>query len=165
MKAKLRSLFFVILCMLFALTGCGAPVDDAESEADAGYYEEVVESETDAYLDEDGTYTSKEDVAAYIYTFGHLPDNFITKKEAKALGWESKEGNLAEVAPGMSIGGDYFGNYEGLLPEEDGRDYYECDINSDGGYRGAERIVFSNDGLIYYTEDHSASFELLYGEE
>ena len=104
-------------------------------------------------------------MAVYIYKFGHLPDHFITKKEAKAFGWVSKDGNLAEVAPGMSIGGDYFGNYEGILPEEEGRDYYECDIDSDGGYRGAKRIVFSNDGLIYHTEDHYESFELLYGEE
>ena len=152
------------------LTGCVMPIDTTDS-SDDGYEDTIVNEEVDEQednglsIDEDGTYTSKEDVAAYIYEYGHLPDNFITKKEAKALGWESKEGNLAEVAPGMSIGGDYFGNYEGLLPEEDGRDYYECDIDSDGGYRGAKRIVFSNDGLIYYTEDHYESFELLYGEE
>ena len=116
-------------------------------------------------LPEDGTYTSKEDVAAYLHQYGHLPSNFITKKAAKKLGWVSSEGNLGEVAPGMSIGGDYFGNYEGNLPEADGREYHECDIDSDGGYRGAKRIVYSNDGLIYYTEDHYESFELLYGEE
>ena len=69
------------------------------------------------------------------------------------------------MAPGMSIGGDYFGNYEGLLPEANGRDYYECDIDFDGTYRNSKRIVFSNDGLIYYTEDHYESFELLHGEE
>lgn len=162
MRAKLKSLFLSILFIAAVLAGCGVPAE--ETEENNVYQEESVESESYEYLDESGTYTSKEDVAAYIYKFGHLPDNFITKKEAKALGWESKEGNLAEVAPGMSIGGDYFGNYEGLLPEEDGRDYYECDINSDGGYRGPERIVFSNDGLIYYTEDHYESFEQLYGE-
>ena len=116
-------------------------------------------------IQEDGTYTSKEEVAEYIYLYGHLPDNFITKKEAKALGWVSSEGNLAEVAPGKSIGGDYFGNFEGNLPEKKGREYHECDIDSDGGYRGAKRLVFSNDGLIYYTEDHYNTFELLYGEE
>ena len=116
-------------------------------------------------LSEDGTYTSKDEVAEYLYLYGHLPSNFITKKEAKKLGWVSSEGNLDEVAPGMSIGGDYFGNYEGLLPEADGRDYYECDIDFDGTYRNAKRIVFSNDGLIYYTEDHYESFEILYGEE
>ena len=85
--------------------------------------------------------------------------------EAKELGWVSKEGNLWDVAPGMSIGGDYFGNYEGVLPEEHGREYHECDIDFDGTYRNAKRIVYSNDGLIYYTEDHYESFELLYGEE
>lgn len=116
-------------------------------------------------IDEVGSYTSKEEVAAYIHEYGHLPSNFITKKEAKNLGWVSSEGNLWEVAPGMSIGGDYFGNYEGNLPEAKGRDYYECDIDTDGSYRGAKRIVFSNDGLVYYTEDHYETFELLYGEE
>lgn len=120
---------------------------------------------TEAPLSEDGVYTSKEEVAGYIALYGHLPDNFITKKEAKALGWVSSKGNLGEVAPGKSIGGDYFGNFEGRLPEKEGRDYHECDVDSDGGYRGAKRIVYSNDGLVYYTEDHYETFELLYGEE
>lgn len=113
-------------------------------------------------ITEDGTYTAKDDVASYIYSFGHLPSNFITKNEAKNLGWNSEEGNLGEVAPGMSIGGDKFGNYEGLLPEAEGRVYYECDIDFDGNYRNAKRIVYSNDGLIFYTEDHYESFEQLY---
>jgi len=103
-------------------------------------------------------------VALYLYTYGHLPDNFITKKEARKLGWE--KGSLEPYAPGMCIGGDYFGNYEGLLPEADGREYTECDIDTLGAKsRGAKRIVFSNDGLIYYTEDHYESFVLMYGEE
>ena len=126
--------------------------------------ETVLEEDTPA-ISVDGTYTSKEDVSAYLHEYGHLPSNFITKKEAKKLGWVSSEGNLDEVAPGMSIGGDYFGNYEGTLPEAEERDYYECDIDFDGTYRNAKRIVFSNDGLIYYTEDHYETFELLYGEE
>lgn len=109
------------------------------------------------------SYTSKEEVALYLHLYEELPPNFITKKEAQKLGWVSKEGNLGEVAPGMSIGGDYFGNYEGNLPE--GKEYHECDIDSDGSYRGAKRIVFSDDGCIYYTEDHYETFELLYGEE
>ena len=126
---------------------------------------ETVVEEGKPAINENGTYTSKEDVAAYLNEYGHLPSNFITKKQAKKLGWVSSEGNLGKVAPGKSIGGDYFGNYEGNLPEAKGRDYYECDIDSTGGYRGAKRIVFSNDGLIYYTEDHYETFELLYGEE
>lgn len=130
--------------------------------------EETSEEETlevGVRIEEDGAYTSKEEVAAYIHAFGHLPDNFITKKEAKKLGWDNAKGNLWDVAPGMSIGGDYFGNNEGLLPEKKGRDYYECDIDYDGGYRDAKRIVFSDDGLIFYTEDHYESFEQLYGED
>lgn len=117
-------------------------------------------SQTQA-IDRDGSYTTKEDVALYLRTYGELPGNFITKDEAKALGWVSSEGNLDKVAPGKSIGGDAFGNYEGLLPKADGRKYYECDIDYAGGFRGAKRIIYSNDGLIFYTEDHYASFEEL----
>jgi guanyl-specific ribonuclease Sa len=114
-------------------------------------------------LPEDGTYTSKEDVALYIHIYGKLPSNFITKKEAKKLGWPG--GALESYAPGKSIGGDYFGNYEGLLPTKEGRKYYECDIDTLGkSKRGAKRIIYSNDGLIFYTEDHYESFDLLYGE-
>lgn len=114
-------------------------------------------------LPEDGTYNSKEDVALYIHIYGKLPSNFITKKEAKKLGWPG--GSLEDYAPGKSIGGDYFGNYEGLLPTKEGRKYYECDIDTLGkSKRGAKRIIYSNDGLIFYTEDHYESFELLYGE-
>ena len=114
-------------------------------------------------LDEDGSYTSKEDVALYLITYGHLPSNFITKKEAQAAGWDG--GRLDAVCPGKCIGGDYFGNYEHLLPSARGRTWTECDINTLGARsRGAERLVFSNDGLIYYTGDHYESFELLYGE-
>jgi guanyl-specific ribonuclease Sa len=115
-------------------------------------------------IDEDGIYTTKEDVALYIYTYGHLPNNFITKKEAEKLGWSG--GSLEPYASGKCIGGSKFGNYEGILPEKDGRTYTECDIDTLGAdKRGAKRIVFSNDGLIYYTEDHYTTFELLYGEE
>ena len=115
-------------------------------------------------IDEYGTYTSKEDVALYIHTYRKLPPNFITKNEARDLGWQG--GGLEDYAPGKCIGGDYFGNFEGLLPEKDGREYTECDIDTLGkSSRGAKRIAFSNDGLIYYTDDHYESFTLLYGKE
>ncbi len=116
-------------------------------------------------VERNGTYTSKEHVAAYINSFGYLPSNYITKAEARRLGWVSSKGNLNKVAPGKSIGGDRFGNYEEILPVKRGRQYYECDIDYRGGRRNAKRIVFSSDGLIYYTEDHYNTFELLYGEE
>ncbi|MCR5843265.1 MAG: ribonuclease [Oscillospiraceae bacterium] len=112
-------------------------------------------------LDEYESYTTKDDVALYIHTYGHLPPNFITKKEAQAAGWFG--GSLEQVLPGMCIGGDYFGNYEGQLPKAKGRKWAECDVNTLGKKsRGPERIIFSNDGLIYYTPDHYESFELLY---
>lgn len=121
-------------------------------------------NESIAFLDEDGWYYSADDVSLYLYTYGCLPDNYITKEEAQDLGWTG--GSVEQYAPGYAIGGDYFGNYEGLLPEEDGRTYYECDIDTDGYHsRGSRRIVYSNDGLIYYSDDHYESFELLYGEE
>ena len=112
-------------------------------------------------VEEGGRYDSMEEVAIYLTFFEELPDNYLTKKEAQALGWESRKGNLWDVADGCSIGGDRFGNYEGLLPEGS---YTECDIDYEGGYRGSKRIVFSDVG-IYYTEDHYESFTLLYGEE
>ncbi|MBR3295813.1 MAG: ribonuclease [Clostridia bacterium] len=111
-------------------------------------------------IDEDGYYYSAEDVSLYIHTYGKLPSNFITKKEARALGWSS--GSVERYMEGGAIGGDRFGNYEGQLPK--GHTYYECDINTRGKKsRGAERIIFSEDGLIYYTADHYKSFTLLYG--
>lgn len=112
-------------------------------------------------LPEDGSYTTKEDVALYLHQYGHLPSNFITKKEAREAGWPG--GSLEAYFPGMCIGGDYFGNYEGLLPKAKGRSWTECDINTLGKRsRGAERIIFSNDGLIFYTDDHYESYTQLY---
>lgn len=75
--------------------------------------------ETDGYLDKDGSYTSKEDIMNYLIEYGQLPNNFITKKEAKKLGWSG--GSLEPYAPGKCIGGDYFGNYEKVLPVVSGR--------------------------------------------
>jgi len=86
---------------------------------------------------------------------------FSVKNKASDLGWKASEGNLWKVTDKMSIGGDKFGNFEELLPKKSGRQYYECDINYKGGSRGAERIVYSNDGLIFYTKDHYKSFEQL----
>lgn len=141
------ALVFVLAGILLLLSGCGVP-----------------QNPVDASIDEAGSYTSKDDVALYIHTYGRLPGNFITKAQARDLGWDG--GSLEPYAPGMCIGGDRFGNYEGLLPDKSGRTYAECDIDTRGvSSRGAKRIVFSNDGLIYYTADHYESFTLLYGED
>ena len=104
-------------------------------------------------VDEDGWYDSMEFVAVYLDTYDKLPDNYLTKKEAQALGWVSSKGNLWDVAYGCSIGGDRFG------PDKKGRKWTECDIDFEGEYRNGKRIVFSNDGLIYYTDDHYESFD------
>lgn len=114
-------------------------------------------------LPEDASFYSKDDVALYIHTYGKLPKNFIKKSEWEKLGTDSNPYNQSD---GLVIGGDRFYNREGLLPKKSGRSYTECDIDTlNKKSRGAKRIVFSNDGLIYYTADHYESFELLYGEE
>ena len=122
------------------------------------------EAPTECPVKEDGQYDSKNEVALYILLFGRLPSNYIKKKDAQALGWTG--GSLEPYAPGCSIGGDRFGNYEGILPTKKGRYYYECDIDTRGkSSRGKKRIVYSNDGLIYYTDDHYESFTLIGGDE
>lgn len=120
-----------------------APADEASGTADTV-------SEHTYYYDADH-------VVLYLDAYGHLPENYMTKDEARALGWEG--GSVEVFRPGAAIGGDRFGNREGLLPEQTGRSYTECDINTDGAdSRGAERLIFSNDGLYFYTSDHYASF-------
>ena len=135
-----------------------APKPEAPSQNDT----EAPETEAPSLmLPEDGIYDSKEEVALYIHLYRHLPSNYITKKEAEKLGWPG--GDLRPYAPGKCIGGSHFGNYEGLLPKAKGREWTECDIDTlNKKSRGAKRIIFSNDGLIYYTDDHYESFEQLY---
>ena len=120
----------------------------------------VPTAEAGVTVEEDGEYTDKEHVAAYLRRYGRLPSNYITKNEAQRLGWSGNgRDSLWKYAPGKSIGGSRFGNYEGQLPDEPGRRWFECDIDYDGRNRGVKRIVYSNDGLIYYTEDHYNTFE------
>lgn len=165
MKKKRTSLLAIVLVILAVFFGVpGEELDIVEKtypETEITAQSLWETTEETAPIDPDGSYTTKEDVALYIHTYGCLPSNFMTKEEARELGWEG--GGLEEYAPGMCIGGDRFGNYEGLLPED--REYTECDIDTlDADSRGARRIVFSDDGLIFYTEDHYESFTLLYGE-
>ena len=132
-----RLLKLVLVFLLF--TGCTPVKEDKIVEGDV--------------------YDQKEDVALYLHIYYKLPGNYITKDEARKLGWEG--GSLSEVVEGKCIGGDDYGNYEGTLPEDE--EYHECDINTlHSKTRGAERIVYSEDWDIYYTEDHYETFELLY---
>ena len=137
-----------------------APPTQAPTEAPA-----EAPTEAEPWLPEDGEYDDKDNVALYIHLYGKLPSNFLSKSKARSqYGWEY--GPLDKLSPGKAIGGSQFGNNEGILPDAKGRTWTECDIDTVGkDSRGAKRIVFSNDGLIYYTEDHYETFELLYGEE
>ena len=136
-----------------------APAPTPEPAEEASPAEEP--DEEAPALDRDGEYTSRDDVALYLHLYGELPKNFITKNEARDLGWSG--GGLDDYAFGMCIGGDRFGNYEGLLPDGS---YHECDIDTlHARSRGAKRLIYADDGRIYYTDDHYESFTLLYGEE
>ena len=185
-----RRILIGMLVAVLALFACGCAVDHdggdyadvpaaAQQDADASNaqpHSQAADSEDGGAeaesaqpgssgsltVDEDGTYTSKDEVALYIHTYGRLPGNFISKTKARDRGWVASEGNLDEVCPGMSIGGSRYYNDDGELPDKRGRQWTECDINYHGGFRGPERIVFSSDGLIYYTADHYETFERLY---
>lgn len=165
MARKLHSLLLALLLAL-SLVGCGALGEvDGDELIESGQTGETSSHDPQTGADriaEDGHYTTKEDVALYLWVYGHLPDNYMTKKEAQKLGWPG--GSLEPYAPGCCIGGDRFGNYEGILP--DGPAYFECDIATMGAKgRGAKRIVFSDDGLIYYTADHYESFTRIWFTE
>ena len=152
MKKKLTAYLMTLLMLMLTLfSGCGGGTEMQGTD----------EGQSEVYtIDEDGWYYSTEDVALYLHTYGELPDNFITKKEAQSMGWDNKKGNLWEVADGMCIGGDRFYNNEGLLPQNT---YYECDIDTlYSSKRGAKRLVFTYSGIVYYTSDHYRSFQRLY---
>ena len=135
-----------------------APEEEPEPEP------EEAPEEPGLTVTEDGWYNTKDEVALYIHLYNRLPGNYVTKNQAEKKGWQG--GSVEKyTGEGTAIGGNRFGNYEGLLPKAKGRSYTECDINTVGKKsRGAERIIFSNDGLVYYTNDHYKSFEQLYGE-
>ncbi len=176
MKSKLRFLltFIVIFALVMVVSevlpawlgdASAPPAATAQTVPDGGDELTLLppDGENVSLPDEDGEYDGKEELALYIHLYGHLPKNFVTKSEAEAAGWTG--GALDRVLPGKAIGGNRYHNREGLLPTAKGRTWTECDVNSVGrSSRGPERIVFSNDGLIYYTPDHYDSFELLYGE-
>ena len=192
-RGKFKFLVF-IFAMIFALTGCQeisnellkeenlkkvgqaieSYIDESSKEADTSSdnpdkeNDQIEESnETTAptgSVTEGQAYYSKDDVANYLIEFGELPPNYLTKNEARNRGWHASKGNLWDVTDHGVIGGDKFGNFEGLLPKKSGRQYYEADVNYEGGRRNAHRLVFSNDGLIFYTSDHYNSFEEIVGE-
>lgn len=139
----------------FPLAGCSV-LGDAPSGRPAGV------SLAAGSVVESGEYSDRDPVALYIHEFGHLPANYVSKTKARAAGWVNTKGNLWDVLPGKSIGGSEYHNDDGRLPDAPGRRWTECDVNYAGGFRGPERIAFSNDGLVYYTPDHYQTFERLF---
>ena len=166
MSFKRITAVILVIIFVFLFTSCDNKTlrDSVQSALRPSHAETDHLEETNTPIDENGIYDSRGDVSLYIKTYGHLPKNYITKKQAEALGWEG--GSLRDYAPGKCIGGDRFGNYEELLPQKKNRVYKECDVDTLGkDSRGAKRIIYSNDGLIYFTADHYKSFTLLYGDE
>lgn len=100
-------------------------------------------------------------IANYLKQHHRLPHFYITKKQARELGWDARKGNLCQILPGKAIGGDLFSNRERQLPEARGRIWHEADVNYKCGHRGSERLLYSNDGLIYLTQNHYKNFVLL----
>ena len=164
MKKLLRfALMFILIFALVMLTESVILPALSGGETPAATAAQSTERPPDASaVDEDGEYTEKDELALYIHLYGHLPGNYVTKAAAEAAGWTG--GAVGKTLPGKSIGGDRFYNREGLLPKASGRVWTECDVGERRNTRGGERIVFSSDGLIYYSSDHYDSFELLYGE-
>ena len=172
---KFLAFFLTLFVCVGLLVGCGNNTPQADGAKPAQVTADVKQNNVQSSaanikansskikISEDKAYTDKEHVAAYINEFAKLPHNYITKNEAKKLGWQTK-GSLDKVAPGKSIGGDRYGNYEKKLPDKNGRSWKECDIDYVKGNRNGKRIVFSSDGLIYYTGDHYNSFTKLYGK-
>ena len=176
MQSTVRRLMALALALMLALAGLSYAVaedwrdllrglyglpSDYEVEQNAVDSEEQTEVETEFEL----PVTDPQQIVNYLDIYGELPENFITKNEAKALGWDSRYNYVGEVAPGKSIGGDRFGNYEGQLPEKKGRKWYECDANYKGKKRGKQRVLFSSDGLYYYTDDHYQTFTEMFPED
>ena len=148
MKKRILALLLALALLLFNLCAFAEVLVD-----------EYAAMTDDVYVEYGYDYSTPEEVALYLHVFEELPPNYLTKSDARDLGWDSGAGNLWKVAPGCSIGGDRFGTREGLLPKGS---WYECDVNYEGGYRGAERLLFSEDGMICYSSDHYNSYEVLY---
>lgn len=163
-------LIVLLLAAVMLLTACTAgAVETAKKRkntplpaVEVTVAPEAAEAPAGEPTEEPGPIIEPQRIADYLFEHGELPENFITKKEAQALGWDSRYNDLSDVAPGMSIGGDYFGNYEGKLPRVKGRKYYEADCYYTEGKRSAYRIIFSNDGHVWYTEDHYNTFTELF---
>ena len=154
-RNKLAVIIVILLAAVLALSSCTASAAGRKKNRNTATPEATAAPEATATP---GPMDEAQRIADYIFEHGELPENFITKKEAQALGWDKYRNCVSDVAPGKSIGGDYFGNYEQKLPVVRGRRYYEADCYYFGGERNEYRIIYSNDGHVWYTEDHYNTF-------
>ncbi|MFY7813969.1 MAG: ribonuclease domain-containing protein [Chryseobacterium taeanense] len=165
MNSKIRSLFFICLGLLFGMSAMYVYKNFiADQKTDSS--KPVVEYSSAQPLSEDipsaqqqsiDKLTEEKTVIGFVKQNHKLPDYYITKNEARKLGWDPSKGNLCEVLPGKAIGGDRFGNREKVLPE--GQSYFEADVNYHCGSRNGDRIVFTENGEVYLTKNHYKSFE------
>lgn len=162
---KFRKFYRMLLSLILILgfssctMGQDSQLDSLSDDYDLVESSQDIEKSKEVNVEEDKAYYKMEEVAAYIHFYKKLPKNYLTKKEAKALGWSPKEKNLWDVTDRGVIGGDYFGNYEKSLPDSS---YKEADVNYEGGARGPERLVYDDQGNIFYTGDHYETFERIY---
>ena len=162
-RNRIFRLFVLLLAAMLLLSSCTAnALETAKRKKNTAAPQVTAVPETPTAVPEPtatpGQLEEAQRIADYFFEYGELPDNFITKKQAQALGWDNMVNYVSDVAPGKSIGGDYFGNYEQLLPVVKGRKYYEADCFYRGGKRNAYRIIYSTDGHVWYTEDHYNTF-------
>ena len=162
-RNKVVRLIVLLLTVALLLSSCTAnALETAKKKKNTAAPQVTAAVETPTAVPEPtatpGPMDEAQRIADYIFEHGELPDNFITKKQAQALGWDSMYNYVSDIAPGKSIGGDYFGNYEQKLPVVKGRKYYEADCFYFGGDRNEYRIIYSNDGHVWYTGDHYNTF-------
>ena len=171
---KIILVLLLIVGVVYVLKSCGIigdhekqdTSDSTSIEQEYDDYDDEVEDIDDneidvgednpSRIDKDGEYTTATDVAEYINTYHKLPSNYVKKWEAKAKGWNKGE-DPSDY--GIMIGGNKWNNSEGLLPNDD---YHECDVDYDGNGRGPNRLIYTKDGTVYYTNDHYESFTQLY---
>ena len=158
MNPKIRSLFFACLGLLFGMSVMFVYNNFIAEKKAPTKTENISEASVNRSdkqsIDE---LTNENTVINYVKQNHQLPNYYITKNEAKKLGWNPSQGNLCEVLPGKAIGGDHFGNREGKLPKDE--KYFEADVNYSCGNRNSDRIIFTKNGEVYLTKDHYKSFE------
>ena len=161
-RNKLVTLFVLLLAAALVLSSCTASALETAKKNKNKTTATPVVTETPTAVPEvtatPGPMDEAQKLADYIFEYGKLPENFITKKEAQARGWQDQYRYVGDIEPGLCIGGDYFGNYERKLPVVKGRKYYEADCFYQGGPRNEYRIIYSTDGHVWFTGDHYETF-------